>query len=543
MVKRRKNDDNLLNENNTNLENLDKHPLNDMRRTRTEVNNPVSKKLILKLNKNIDTDNKDKNEDNKQNNNSQENNKEDKNKINELENKINSVEKKVDVLFQVNKILHPEITYGECDNPECPICKDRRNKDNKSDDELDKNRNKRIKIDPVFKPDLDDDLIFIKDILFGGLDERLKNASGNDKTKNAKDSTNKKDNCPNPDCDHKDNENKVNKLDIKEIKGIDDLINLGKTYHCKKNKEYEGLDLRILCCLVNPLTELKNMIGMSNVKDSIVNQILFFLQGLNKIESKDGFGKTSVNEDMLHTVITGPPGVGKTELGKILGKIYKEMGVLSKGTFKLVTRSDLVAEYLGQTAVKTQKVINECQGGVMFIDEAYSLGHENKRDSFSKECIDTLNQNLTEKRDFLCIIAGYKDSLDECFFSANDGLKRRFTFRYDIEGYKWDELRDILLLKIKKEGWKLFFENETDEEKMKEQKNKFDEFLKKNKGAFPNYGGDIETFFLNCKIAHSRRILFQNEKKTLSFEDIQKGYDRFTNHRKPKEDAPESFFN
>lgn len=524
MVKRRKNDNNLE-ENNTNLQNPKDHPLNDMRKTR---------KLVLKLSKDIkNEENNENNQENKINNNE--------NKINELENKINSIDQKVDILYQVNKILHPELSFGECDNPECPICKDKRNKTD--DDELDKNRNKRIKIEPLLKPDLDDDLIFIKDILFGGLDERIKSAGGGEKAKTAKDAANKKDACPNPDCDHKDTEGKIKKLEIKEIKDIDDLINLGKTYHCKKNKEYEGLDLKILCNLVNPLTELKNMIGMTNVKDSIVNQILFFLQGLNKIESKDGFGKTSVNEDMLHTVITGPPGVGKTELGKILGKVYKEMGVLSKGTFKLVTRSDLVAEYLGQTAVKTQKVINECQGGVMFIDEAYSLGHENKRDSFSKECLDTLNQNLTEKRDFLCIIAGYKESLDECFFSMNDGLKRRFTFRYDIEGYKWDELRDILLLKIKKEGWKLFYENESDEEKCKELKEKFDEFIKKNKGAFPNYGGDIETFFLNCKIAHSRRILFQNEKKTLSFEDLQKGFDRFTNHRKPKENTPESFFN
>merc|ERR1711991_1200935 len=109
------------------------------------------------------------------------------------------------------------------------------------------------------------------------------------------------------------------------------------------------------------------------------------------------------NDDMLHTVITGPPGVGKTELGRILGHIYKGMGVLKKGHLKIVKRSDLIGKYLGHTAAKTQDVIDECSGGVMFIDEAYSLCNKEGRDSFSKECIDTLNQNLTERRDFLCI--------------------------------------------------------------------------------------------------------------------------------------------
>src|SRR4029078_8344221 len=127
-------------------------------------------------------------------------------------------------------------------------------------------------------------------------------------------------------------------------------------------------------------------------------------------------------------------------------KVYKEMGVLSKGHFTLVTRSDLIAKYLGQTAIKTQEVINNCEGGVMFIDEAYALGHSEGRDSFSKECLDTLNQNLSEKRDFLCIIAGYKDALEKCFFSMNDGLARRFNFRYDIESYTPEELMEIFLL-------------------------------------------------------------------------------------------------
>jgi len=344
------------------------------------------------------------------------------------------------------------------------------------------------------------------------------------------DDTNK---CPNPLCNHKTKEqdsSEIEKCKITEIKDINDLIELGKSYHCKKNTHLNSLDLKVLCRLVNPLTELKNMIGLKKVKENMVNQILFFLQGLNIKYEQDGFGKITTNTDMLHTVITGPPGVGKTELGKILGKVYKAMGVLSKGSFRLVTRSDLIAKYLGQTAVKTQEVINGCQGGVMFIDEAYALGHEEGRDSFSKECLDTLNQNLTEKRDFLCIIAGYKDSLDKCFFSMNDGLKRRFTFRYDIEGYSADELRDIFETKLKSDKWKLEFKETEDKEKIKE----YDGFFKKNKDNFPNYGGDIETLFLKCKISHSKRMVFEKEDKRriLNMDDIEKGFKGFLQDRK-----------
>ena len=161
-----------------------------------------------------------------------------------------------------------------------------------------------------------------------------------------------------------------------------------------------------------------------------MNQIVFFLQGLNQKErcgscidcSYNLPCPTNLNDDMLHTVITGSPGTGKTELGKILGKVYKAMGVLSNGTFHIAKRSDLIGRFQGHTAVKTQEFIDKCKGGVMFIDEAYSLGNKEQRDTFSKECIDTINQNLTERRDFLCIIAGYRKELNKCFFAYNPGL-------------------------------------------------------------------------------------------------------------------------
>lgn len=351
--------------------------------------------------------------------------------------------------------------------------------------------------------------------------------------------------CPNPLCDH--TEDKLYKQPTNvNFEDIHDLIKVGKSYHCKNNQTLNGVDLETLCRLVGPLTKLKNLVGMKQVKNSIVNQIVFFLQGFNKKEScgacvKCNYGlkcEQAENPDMLHTVISGPPGVGKTELGKILGEVYKEMGILSNGTFHVATRKDLVGKYLGHTAIQTQKFIDKCKGGVMFIDEAYALGSKDNRDSFAKECIDTLNQNLSESRDFLCIIAGYKDALNKCFFSQNEGLNRRFPFRYTIEGYTSDELTEIFKIKVKQEEWAISFTvKEEDKVQMVKKKtkkeNELQKFFKDNRKFFPHFGGDIETLILNCKICHGRRVLFKNPKlrKILTLEDIKAGFEMYVKNR------------
>ena len=342
--------------------------------------------------------------------------------------------------------------------------------------------------------------------------------------------------CDNPLCDHKFDPTFIPNIPQIVVHDINDLIELGKYYHCKNLTNYRDINLEILFRLIEPLSEMVKLIGMKEVKQSMVDQILFFLQKLNH---KDKCNKCvdcilglecpnkTVNDDMLHTVITGPPGVGKTELGKILGKVYKAMGVLTKGHFNIARRPDLVGKYLGQTAHRTQDFINKCVGGVMFIDEAYSLGNPEGRDSFAKECIDTLNQNLTERRDFLCIIAGYEKALDDSFFSYNEGLKRRFSFKYHISGYTYDELCEMFLMKIKSEGWSY----NDDQEKLLE-------FFKKHIEDFPRFGGDVETLFLKAKIMHSRRIVFSDPglRKKLNYEDIEKGFKNFNKHRKEPED-------
>jgi len=286
------------------------------------------------------------------------------------------------------------------------------------------------------------------------------------------------------------------------------LLLLIEKYPLDKHIEY-NINMNALHKIKQPLTELNNMIGMKNLKENIVDQIIFYIQNLHTLKSD------IKGNDFMHTVIYGSPGTGKTEIAKIIGSIFSKLGVLSKGTFKKVTRADLIAGYLGQTALKTRDVIKECLGGVLFIDEAYALGNEEKRDSFSKECIDTLCESLSDhKDDLMVIIAGYETDLNSCFFNYNQGLKSRFTWRFKTDDYSGEDLYNIFIKKVNDGGWYLSENSEIDVK-----------WFKQNKNIFKFYGRDIETLFAKTKIAHSRRVfcLETSLKKYLTIKDLDKG--------------------
>jgi hypothetical protein len=295
-----------------------------------------------------------------------------------------------------------------------------------------------------------------------------------------------------------------------KIDTITDILNIIDKYQNDDAIKY-NINMKALHNIKEPLQELNNMIGINDLKNNIVDQILYFIQELHK--NKDSSG------EFLHTVISGPPGTGKTEIAKIMGKIYSKIGVLSKGTFKKVTRSDLVAGYLGQTALKTKDVINDALGGVLFIDEAYSLGNPEKRDSFSKECIDTLCESLSDNKDnLMVIIAGYEKELKECFFNYNQGLDSRFTWRFKTDDYTHEDLYKIFLKKVKDIGWEIDRES-----------NIHSDWFKKNKEYLRFYGRDIETLLSKIKICHSRRVFCkpESEKKRLNTVDLDKGLELY----------------
>ena len=301
-----------------------------------------------------------------------------------------------------------------------------------------------------------------------------------------------------------------------EIEGLDDILQLIEDYPLKFDVEY-NINMEGIHNIKEPLMELKNMVGMHKLKNSIVGQILYFIQEFYKVSN-------TKNDDFMHTVIYGPPGTGKTETAKIIGKIFSKLGILSKKYFKKVTRSDLIAGYLGQTAIKTRDVIKEAMGGVLFIDEAYALGNPEKRDSFAKECIDTLCEGLSDnKDDLMVIIAGYEEELKNCFFSYNQGLDSRFTWRFNTEGYKYDELFLIFQKKVTDIGWKL---ND------KVTKTWFIDKM----DYFKFYGRDIETLLAKIKIAHGRRVfcLSKDKKLVITIKDVNNGFEMFIDNNEVK---------
>lgn len=303
---------------------------------------------------------------------------------------------------------------------------------------------------------------------------------------------------------------------IPNIDTIKDLIEMSKS--CKF---YTGIDTPSLWKIEPHLRELDAMIGMDKLKETVLYQILYYLQQLHR-------GK---NEEYLHTIICGPPGCGKSKIALIIGKIYTQLGILSKdGLFKTARRSDLLANYLGQTSGKTLKFLQSCLGGVLFIDEAYSLApRHNDRDSFAKECCDTINQFLSEhKSDFLCIIAGYKAELEESFFAMNPGLQRRFPWTHVIENYTNIELGKIFMKMVKDSGWQSTFDE-----------NVVASIVEKNKAYFKHSGGSMETYLTKCKIVHSKRVfcLHKLHRFVLTETDLKNGIEFVKKHDdKPNKD-------
>lgn len=183
------------------------------------------------------------------------------------------------------------------------------------------------------------------------------------------------------------------------------------------------------------LHNLEALVGLENVKRQVEDLITY--NQIQQLRTKKGLAKSNKT---LHMAFLGNPGTGKTTVARIVGHMYKAIGLLSKGHFIEASRTDLIAEYQGQTAIKVKRLINRAKGGVLFIDEAYSITENNHADSYGKESLTELTKALEDYRDDLVVIvAGYTDLMEQ-FFESNPGLKSRFNTFISFEDYSVDEL-------------------------------------------------------------------------------------------------------
>ena len=205
--------------------------------------------------------------------------------------------------------------------------------------------------------------------------------------------------------------------------------------------------------------ELDSYIGLASVKQEVRN--LINLVTIHQLRKDNGLPVTDLS---LHMVFSGNPGTGKTTIARLMARIYHSLGILSKGQLVEVDRSGLVAGYVGQTALKTGKVIEKALGGVLFIDEAYALNGRSDND-FGQEAIDTLLKAMEDHRDDLVVIAAGYDGLMDDFVRSNPGLESRFNRFLHFDDYSPDELLAIFRMQCGKGCYEL---DEDGEEALKQ---------------------------------------------------------------------------
>lgn len=288
------------------------------------------------------------------------------------------------------------------------------------------------------------------------------------------------------------------KQQVEKIYSIDDIKNIlsegdiEKYFMAKRGSaitQGKGIDT----CFA----ELDNLTGLSSIKEEVRKLANFIIvQERRKLEG------SKIPPKSKHIVFTGNPGTGKTTVARIIANLYKQIGVLSKGHLVEVSRKDLVAEYIGQTAPKTQEKINEAMGGVLFIDEAYTLYKENNiLNDYGPEAVDTLLKALEDNREeFVVIMAGYSKEMNNLIENVNPGLKSRFNTYIDFPDYSVDELIEIFVKMCTQYNYTL-----SDSAKVTMRERISDLVVNKDKN-FAN-AREIRNLFENVITNHSSRVI------------------------------------
>ena len=242
------------------------------------------------------------------------------------------------------------------------------------------------------------------------------------------------------------------------------------------------------------ISQLNELVGLENVKQQVADLIDY--NQIQNIRAKSGLKNS---DKTLHMAFLGNPGTAKTTVARIVGKMYKSIGLLSKGHFIEASRTDLIAEYQGQTAIKVKRLINRAKGGVLFIDEAYSITENHHSDSYGRESLTELTKALEDYRDDLVVIvAGYTDLMEK-FFESNPGLKSRFNTFISFNDYSIDELTRIFTYTCDRNDYTI------EDEAVEKIHNLLEAKLKEQEDHFSN-GRFIRNLFDDITMNQSKRL-------------------------------------